>query len=260
MSKYLKLVSFNLRYLWEGDGINSFIARGPLIVNKILSEKPQVICFQEGTDQNIDYLRNKLPEYEFVFNQRNKDMSGEGVAVAYLRSDIILLSATFFWLSDTPSIAGTKYDGQGYWPRVCQSIMLRRKNDGKVIRLYNTHLDNVSEQCRVRSVNNILKHVVYEQEFAVKTPVFIMGDFNALPNSETIYYCNNFKEFPLVDTTVDIPFTYHGFGKIETECKIDYIFMDSLTAEKSYKVRCWSDEKDGVYLSDHYPIELKIIL
>lgn len=260
MLNYFRIVTFNLRYSWDGDGENSFIYRGPLIVEKISSSKPQIIGFQEATDKNIEYLRNNLPEYEFVFNQREKNMAGEGVAIAYLRDALVLLSSTFFWLSSNPYLPGSKYDEQGVCPRVCQSVMLMRKSDRKIMRFYNTHLDIGVENNRIKGIRDVLDFVAKEKDLIVKTPIFIMGDFNALPNSETIKMIENYKAFLLVDTTTDISTTFHNFSGAETNKKIDYIYIDSETALNPYKAECWTDNKDGVYLSDHYPVELKIEL
>jgi endonuclease/exonuclease/phosphatase family metal-dependent hydrolase len=38
--------------------------------------------------------------------------------------------------------------------------------------------------------------------------------------------------------------------------KIDYIFVS--TSLKEGQVKVWDDVTDGIYLSDHYPIELEL--
>ncbi|MBQ1210510.1 MAG: hypothetical protein IIX68_01730, partial [Clostridia bacterium] len=78
--------------------------------------------------------------------------------------------------------------------------------------------------------------------------------------SETIRYCDSFEEFPLVNVTKDLGTTFHAFGKktADNGAQIDYIYTDCATAEKSYTVEKWTDEQDGVFLSDHYPIALII--
>ena len=43
----IKLVTFNIRCDYEQDGINNFAFRKPLIVDKVISTQPDIICFQE---------------------------------------------------------------------------------------------------------------------------------------------------------------------------------------------------------------------
>ena len=56
----------------------------------------------------------------------------------------------------------------------------------------------------------------------------------------------------LVDVTCDIPFTFHDYGR--QKLKIDYIFLSPSLADKVTAIDVWRDERDGVYLSDHYPV------
>ena len=64
----LKIVSFNLRCVWDGDGVNCFLNRAAGILQKISEEKPDVIGFQEGTEDNIRYLRQHLNGYDIFYN------------------------------------------------------------------------------------------------------------------------------------------------------------------------------------------------
>ena len=97
----LKIVSFNLRCVWDGDGVNCFLNRAAGILQKISEEKPDVIGFQEGTEENIGYLRQHLNGYDIFYNQREADFSGEGIAVAVRTETVTLLGLDFFWLSET---------------------------------------------------------------------------------------------------------------------------------------------------------------
>ena len=43
MSQTIKIVSFNLRSQYTGDGINAFVHRAGLIYEKIKQEKPDIV-------------------------------------------------------------------------------------------------------------------------------------------------------------------------------------------------------------------------
>ena len=253
----LSIVTYNLRFPWNGDGINSFMHRAGMIVDKINKEKPDIICFQEGVDKNIDFLQSTLHDYEIVFDQRNTDFGGEGLAVAFRKSKFRLLELSFFWLSPTPYLPGSRFESQSNCPRICQRLTFKRKEDSKLFRVFNTHLDHVSDEARILGIQSVMSYVE-EENARMELPFFIMGDLNAEPESRTIAYCNSYAKLPIRDLTCSIPVSYHGFGKEDELCKIDYIFSDVQTASLPYSVRVWDDCYNGIYLSDHYPIALEI--
>lgn len=262
----LKIVSYNLRCIWsKGDGVNCFLHRAGMVLDKINAEKPDVICFQECVPQHGDFLRKYLLDYTFIFNQRNADYSGEGLAFAIKKDVIELYGLDVFWLSDTPRVAGSRFEIQSKCPRICQCIMLRDLRSGKLFRVYNVHLDHVSDQARILGIKQLLDYASERQQ-EMEMPLFILGDFNALPDSETVRYCDGFEALPIVDLTRETGGTWHNFGKpaqnpdrILPE-KIDYIYVDEATALKPNTVELWTDEYNGIYLSDHYPVALNIEL
>lgn len=253
----MKIVSFNLRCSWDKDDINSFIHRGGMILEKINEEKPDVICFQEGTDKNIAFLRRALPDYDIVFNQRNADYTGEGLATALRRDSVTLLGLSFFWLSNTPDVPGSRFPIQSPCPRVCQSLLVRSHN-GSMLRLYNVHLDHVSDSARILGIRCLFERIEKDNATAA-FPLFILGDFNARPDGEPIRFCNEYESLPITDLTSGIDGTFHGYGR-KGPYKIDYIYVDRKTAAQNHTVTLWKDERDGIFLSDHYPIALDIEL
>ena len=63
MISSMKVVTYNIRNQWIGDGINGFIHREGMVVAKIKKELPDVVCIQEGMPEIISALKNGLPEY-----------------------------------------------------------------------------------------------------------------------------------------------------------------------------------------------------
>ncbi len=259
----ISIVSFNLRCVYNGeiDGANSFIHRSGMILDKIAQEKPDVICFQECVDPHYEFLSKHLDGYTLVFNRRNSDYSGEGLAVALKKDRMELYGFDVFWLSETPRIAGSRFKIQSPCPRICQCITLRDGVSGKLFRVYNVHLDHVSDEARILGIHQILDYAYARQE-ENELPLFLLGDFNALPDSETVRYCDNFEKLPICDLTRESGGTWHDFGRKFTaqgdeSMKIDYIYTDKGTAEKNHTSELWKDEFNGIYLSDHYPLCLK---
>ena len=255
----LSIATFNLRYSWSGDGANSFISRAGNILTVLDNIRPDVICFQEGVEQNIDFLSKYLESYHIVFNQRNSDFGGEGLATAYRKDKFRLLELNFFWLSPTPDVPGSRYHGQSPCPRICQSALFKRIEDGKLFRTYNIHLDHVSDRARILGIQSVMNKVK-EDNSRFDLPFFILGDFNAEPKSETIRFCDTHKSPEIVDLTRDIQATFHDFGRDKRPSKIDYIYSDLKTATQAHGTKALTDCINGIYLSDHYPVVLDIDL
>lgn len=255
----LKIVSYNLRSVWNGDGANAFPNRAGGILEKIREEKPDVICFQEGIELSIAFLRRHLkPDYDIIYNQRDADFGGEGLAVAVRTETVTLLGVDFFWLSETPYEPGSRYAIQSNCPRICQCLLFKKNDTKQLFRVYNNHLDHISDSARILGIKQVMERVAQDSTKFGTVPGFILGDFNAEPGSETIEYCDNYKPYPIKDLTAGMEGTFHDFGRLEQPVKIDFIYTDAKTAEKPYTVTRWMDERCGVYLSDHYPVCLEI--
>lgn len=250
----MKIVTYNLRYAYDKvDGANCFIHRAGLILDTIAAEKPDIICFQEATTKNIGLLRRVLsPAYTVLLTQREEGLSGEGLAVAYRPEKLSLYGLEVFWLSPTPQVVASKFPGQSMHSRICQNLMFKNEENGNIFRLYNLHLEERSEDVRLQQMELVMQRCAAET-----VPTLLLGDLNTLPTGKVIGFC---KEQGLVDLTADVPFSFHDFGKQDPYIKLDYILADSAIAAKVQSVRAWEHCVNGIYLSDHYPIELIIDL
>lgn len=242
----MQIVTFNLRCLYKSDGVNSFIHRAGLILDTVREKNPEIICFQEATQMNMKFLRRYLaPEYAVLFTQRESGLTGEGLAVAFRQDAVALYGLEVFWLSPTPDVVASKYPGQSQHSRICQKLWFKNEKTGECFRVYNLHLEEISEDVRLLQMQQIAAQLDNET-----MPYFVLGDFNTVP-SGTVYPW--LLEQGLVDVSADIAVSFHGFGMRKPPYKLDYIFTNEAVAAKCRTV-VWDQCLNGIYLSDHYPI------
>lgn len=247
--KHLKIVTFNIRYDCEADGKQNFKYRKPIILQKILQEKPDLIGFQELQDHMLEWLEINLPDYLLVGCGRECNYSGEHNSIAIKKSVFELLKLDTFWLSPTPNKPGSRFEDQSACPRICTWVELREKESGKIFRCYNTHLDHETALARELGLAMIMEAI--DQ---VQVPLLLMGDFNAEPESKELRLLRASKAWQ--DCTQNIEYSYHEFGNLDQAVKIDYIYLRGELLHMETKL--WNECVEGIYLSDHYPIEINL--
>jgi endonuclease/exonuclease/phosphatase family metal-dependent hydrolase len=249
MRKSVKIVTFNIRCDYGQDGNNNFSFRKTMILEKILKEKPDIICFQEVLPHVAIWLKDNLNDYYIIGCGRDENLDNEQMSIAYNKLKFDLLEMETFWLSNTPHVPGSRYVNQSECPRVCTVGLFRDTETKEVFRIYNTHLDHIGSEARKLGLGQILETMKDKESF-IKVPVILTGDFNALPESLEMELL---KEYPnLLDVTSGLDGTFHDFGRLEELEKIDYIIVEDNFI--CTKVDVWKDCIDGIYLSDHYPV------
>ncbi|MBQ1948431.1 MAG: endonuclease/exonuclease/phosphatase family protein [Clostridia bacterium] len=244
----MKIMTYNLRCTWlNADGVNAFLHRAGLMLDTLETEKPDVICFQEVIEVQQAFLEKHLNDYLLLWHGRYENYNGEGLAIAVRKDTMALHGLEVFWLSPTPQKPGSRFEKQSDCPRICQIATLRQKATGKLFRVFNVHLDHISEEARVLGMGAAMEAIEKENQ-KLALPLFLLGDMNAYPESEAI---QNAK-YVLVDLTENSGGTYHEFGHKEE--KIDYIFTDNQTAKNSWQCTRVERMDHGIYLSDHYPV------
>lgn len=250
----MKIVTINQRCVYKKDGNQSFIHRGIFLCDKIQDEAPDVIGFQEVTPDSIKVLEKLLPEYVFVGQFRSANYDGEGLFVAARKEKCDLLGFETIWLSPTPYVAGSRFENQSQCPRICVEAKVRHRESGKVFRVYDIHLDHVSDEARMLGMKVAFDFI---DSFKDGAPIVLLGDFNAYPDSKTIEMCN--ARTDIREVTSDIFETFHNFGRgvdigDNKYVKIDYIYMSNELADNVTNVEAWTDKSYDIWLSDHYPI------
>ena len=246
----IKVMTFNLRFDGEWDGINSFTNRFDRVLEVINKESPDVIGFQEVTDSMRDRLRKALREYSMVGCGRDSNYHGEAMMIGYRTESIELLSCDNIWLSLTPSIPGSGYGGdQSGCPRMFTTTLLKHNDIKEPFRFINTHLDHLGKNARYLGSLQLVQAISQYKEKFVLT-----GDFNAEPNSPEIQLIISSLSYRgAIDCTESLEPTFHEFGKLKNEerVKIDYIFTDG-KCNNAYIVQ--DIPVNGQYYSDHFAI------
>lgn len=251
----MKVVSFNIRCDFNQDGENNFCFRKPLILERIRREKAEILCFQEVLPHVAAWLKEALPEYYVIGCGRSETLEDEQTAIAYRRDRINLIEMETYWISETPYMPASRYPDQSICPRVCTEALFEDFSTKQVFRVANTHLDHEGAGARERGLRQVFEKLAQARLFP-QAPVIITGDMNAEPDSREMAVIKEYPEYTNVTEHVGI--TYHGYRRAENPCCIDYIVTKGFICEKVEK---WEDEKEGVFLSDHYPVcaELKAV-
>lgn len=197
------------------------------------------------------WLRENLNNYYVVGCGRHVHLDNEQMSIAFRSDRYSLLEMETFWLSETPYVPGSRYPEQSDCPRSCTQVVLMELATGKVLRVLNTHLDHIGELARQLGLRQLLKHLA-SPKFCPDAPSVLTGDFNCYPDGIEIQEMEAYPGY--VNATKDIGKTYHGFNdpQVTEEGNIDYIFLKG--SIRCTNVQKWTDEKDGLYLSDHYPV------
>lgn len=248
----MKLVTFNIRCDYGQDGSNNFVNRRNLILKKVKKEQPDIICFQEVLPHVAHWLRGVLREYYVVGVGRDAELLDEQTAIAYRWDTVVLAGFHVFWLSPKPEIPGSRYVGQSICPRICTMALFQEAISLKLFRVFNVHLDHEGEESRIQAVKQVVQKT-QEGDKDDSIPVILTGDFNAEPGSREMKILEENSSFR--DATCAVKGTFHEYGTLEKEKKIDYIFMKGNVCFGHVKL--WKENEGGVYLSDHYPISLE---
>ncbi|MBQ5708214.1 MAG: hypothetical protein IIV69_08085 [Peptococcaceae bacterium] len=154
----ITMMSCNLRCLTPLDlGKKSWFYRADLITQDIESQAPGIIGFQEATRWQYQYMVDVLPGFDSVITYRDKSPMSEGCPIFYNTSLYTLVDKGSFWLSETPDVMSKDWGSACY--RVCGYVILTDKASGKDFVVFNTHLDHVSDEARIKGIQVVLDKI-----------------------------------------------------------------------------------------------------
>jgi endonuclease/exonuclease/phosphatase family metal-dependent hydrolase len=185
--------------------------------------------------------------------------AGEYAGIFYKKKLLTCIHQSTLWLSETPTIPGSIGWNAGC-ARVATWGEFQDTNTNNTYFIFNTHLDNVSEEARCKSVELIKQ---YSINVADNKPIILAGDFNSIENSDVYSIITSKKPIHFFDArhiSKSVPighsWTFHDFSPPGKDI-IDYIFVN----EKIRINQFWTidDNINGCYPSDHLPIMTELI-
>lgn len=245
----VSIMSFNLRYDNEDDGLNRWDNRKEAAVSLIETYVPSVFGIQEGLAHQVEYLSENLNQYSSIGVGRDDgENDGEFNSVYWLKDQFELLGSGTFWLSETPDFPSYGWDAA--CRRVVSWVYLQPRDGSDSFYLFNTHFDHEGAEARTKS--SILLMEKIEEKTEEDAIVYITGDFNSLfidpiltPLKENFYSAKH------TAVKSDNSSSYNAFGCFFMFRTIDFIFYKNANA-RSY--RTVNDDFGPSYISDHYPI------
>lgn len=251
----ITVVSANVRCYNDGDkNERNWLYRGPLMAQTLIDTNADIIGLQEARKIQYECICSSLKGYGSFIDYRDSSEDPEGCPLFYNLSKFDLCSKGTFWLSETPEKISKDWGAACY--RICSYAVLVRRSDGKKLAVFNTHLDHISEEARIKGIRLVLKKLI---EFG-GMPCVIMGDLNDFENSETYRSATElFYDAKYRTQDSDSGATYQNWGTMPDHENIDY-FLISKEGIDVLQYRVVRTTYDGVYPSDHYPIKLKIEL
>lgn len=234
----LRVASFNIRNGDADDGPDSWKFRRNSTVEAIRRLDAGVVGLQEVMKPQLDFILENLPEYGYVGVGRIDGLEmGEFAPILFRRNELVPRRHGWFMLSESPDTAGSKS-----WDTACERICTWAELDGWTV--FNTHLDHVSEEARVRGAQLILS----------RTPdsALVMGDFNCLPDDPPV---RAFLDAGFVDAgAADPQSTFHDWENRDGG-RIDYLFARGLQIG-GYETL--SGRIGGRHASDHFAISATV--
>ncbi|MBE6414867.1 MAG: endonuclease/exonuclease/phosphatase family protein [Verrucomicrobiaceae bacterium] len=287
------MCQFNMRYKLENDG--KFIQRKDLkrgIKKTVLDgsqtwEKraPLIQAFLEFNDVDIcgtQELKKTQVEY---FNKMSDEFSYFGIPtepekydtlhssanniIIYRKARLELLKSGAFWLSETPEKA-MKGFGAAY-PRNCNWGLFKDKKSGKEFYFFSTHIHHIGDETKAKSAELIIKKI---REIAGDKPFFLVGDFNMAEEHygmKPIWDCDFMVDARKVCKTklygpnFTNNYGYTGLSTVSYPTSIrdnvpmqwiDWVFVSK--SVDVFKCGVMSECINGIWLSDHFPVLLKV--
>lgn len=246
-------MSFNLRYA-SARGRHSWPDRRPVVAELLRREQPTVLGTQEGLYRQLKDVERDLPDrYAWIGEGRAGGNRDEFVAVFYDAERLEAVEVDHFWLSDTPSVVGSKSWGNDN-VRMATWVRFKDRHTGKEFVVVNTHLDHLSENARQRGA------ALLRDRFADVSALVLTGDFNSLAESSVPY---DTLVADLTDTWLaaaerrtQMHGTFHGYYPlVPNGIRIDWILVRGASVEAA-GVNTF--EQGGQYPSDHLPVQALI--
>ncbi len=250
----VNVMSFNIRFDNPADGPDAWPHRKDWVA-EIIREHADIVGMQEVKKNQLDDLKERLPNYEFYGVGRDDgNEAGEYVPLAWKQDRFEAVEKGVFWLSETPDEPSNGWDAN--LNRISTWARLKDKQSAKQVLVLNTHFDHQGEQARRESAKLMREWVA---KHAKDDAVIVTGDFNT--TAKSVPYKNltadsgatTLRDSRMLAKTPEGPeSTWNGFKEIVPGRRIDFIFTTAPVEVRDY--RTLDETREGRFSSDHLPI------
>ena len=250
----MKILSFNIRIDNPKDEFNAWEYRKNAVIDYINNQDASVIFLQEVNEKQFADINAGVKEKWSIVWFKREIVNTEGLAILFDNTLYSKENHYVFWLSPTPHVMSKGWGAMCY--RICLALSLKDKN-GKIISLYNVHLDHKSIDARNNSIKLILERLNSEGVNVVA------GDFNTNDDSECYgIISSNMQDCQKAVKNAKNCNTFHKWGTIVGGKPIDFIFVDNCVKVVNFSIlesdRFVNDQGEERFLSDHFAIKTEI--
>jgi len=254
-----RIMTWNIRYDNPDDGIHAWPKRREDLLAFIRSQKPGILCIQEGLSPQVTFLKEGLENFDVrgVGRDDGKD-KGEFSSIYFDTTRFRCAASGTFWLSPTPDQPSKGWDAA--LNRIASWAKLYDTRTSNLVYVFNTHFDHMGKIARDSSAGLIRKKI---SEIAGDSPVLLAGDFNSVESdspyktltstqSQLPGLADARRSSPIPDPGPSLTFTgFEGKESITNE-RIDFVFVSQTVVVTSHTT-CVARSEAG-YLSDHLPV------
>jgi endonuclease/exonuclease/phosphatase family metal-dependent hydrolase len=252
-------MSYNIRYLNQNDGEDVWQNRADAVVATV--EQADIVGLQEVVFEQFKQIQHATNE-DFEWYGKGRDdgqEAGEMTPIGYRKTMFDCEEQGTFWLSETPEIVGKK-SWDAALPRIASWARLKRRSDGQLLLVVNTHFDHRGGEARRQSARLLRKWIAEHRE---DSPAILLGDLNAQladPPLQQLLEPNAQDTPPLTDTlaiAAEAPTgpnsTWNGFSQIAEGRRIDHILASGELKVMSFATL---DPRtaNNRFASDHLPV------
>jgi len=264
-SDVVRVMTWNIRYNNPDDGVHAWEKRRDALLSYVLSQKPDILCVQEGLNDQVAFLKEGLRGFDMRGVGRDDGKTeGEYSAIYFNTARFTVLDNGTYWLSPTPDVPGKGWDAA--LPRIVTWVRLVDSSAARTFFVFNTHFDHQGVEARGKSAQLLRRKI---GEIARRSPAIVAGDFNAV-ETDPPYLILTSPDMPgprLEDAQMSSlsphegpKATFTGFELKDPDPgeRIDYLFVSRSLRVLSHTT-CDARRKEG-FLSDHLPVVADIAL